>query len=152
MRASRTRPAMTYAVTLPPEVPELCAAATSVPVAGVAADAEGVAVGAATVTGWSAAFASGLTSLTAPPQSLVGYPATPQTSPFSVRTSPAVASTAALVASVATTAQRAFGAGGVAPSAASAGRPKATTRPTRFLPASAGVDPQTWSKVRTARG
>ena len=36
---------MTYAATLPPDVPEVCAAATSVPVAGVVADADGVAVG-----------------------------------------------------------------------------------------------------------
>src|SRR4051794_24881621 len=140
---------MTYAATVPPDPADVGAVATSADPAVAEAVA---AAGAAMLIGWSAALASGLTSLTAPAQPAVGYPATPQTRPFSVRTSPAAASTAALVASVATTAHRALGAGGLALSAASAGRPKSTTRPTRFLPATAGVVAQSCSKVSTARG
>ena len=61
---------MTYAATLPPDVDDVADDATSEALG--AADGEALAAGAAMEIGWSLAFASGLTSLTAPPQSVVG--------------------------------------------------------------------------------
>ena len=86
-----------------------------------AASADGSAV--ASETGVSVAWASGLTSLTSPPQPVAGWLSTAHTRPFSARTVATAARTSAPVALVSTTAHLPAGAGGSAPSSVSAARP-----------------------------
>src|SRR5450759_2109077 len=68
------------------------------------------------------------------------------------RVAPPATRMSAPVAFWGTVTQVAFGAGGVAPSTLSAGRPKSITRPTRLLPAVIALPAHSAAKVGVARG
>src|SRR5215207_2832017 len=76
----------------------------------------------------------------------------PQVSPFSIRTGFTAASTLAPVAFGSVTTQVPLAGGGASPVLESSAVPGSITRATRFLPDSAGVAPQTASKLAAARG